>query len=45
MLSISGTPYDTLHEVIGIKENNSSLKSFGVKYEEIDLVNNDFNIV
>ena len=43
MLSISGTPYDTLHEVIGIKENNSSLKSFGVKYEEIDLVNNDFN--
>jgi len=43
MLSISGTPYDTLHEVIGIKENNSSLKSFGVKYEEIDLVNNDFD--
>ena len=43
MLTISGTPYDTLHEVIGIKENNSSLKSFGVKYEEIDLVNNDFN--
>ena len=43
MLSISGTPYDTLHEVIGIKQNNSSLKSFGVKYEEIDLVNNDFN--
>ena len=27
MLSITGTPYDTLHEVIGIKENNSSLKS------------------
>ena len=43
MLSISGTPYDTLHEVIGIKENNSSLKSFGVKYEEIDLINNDFD--
>ena len=43
MLSISGTPYDTLHEVIGIKDNNSSLKSFGVKYEEIDLVNNDFD--
>ena len=43
LLSISGTPYDTLHEVIGIKDNNSSLKSFGVKYEEIDLVNNDFN--
>ena len=43
MLSISGTPYDTLHEVIGIKENNSSLASFGIKYDEIDLVNNDFN--
>lgn len=43
MLSITGTPYDTLHEVIGIKDNESSLKSFGVKYEEIDLVDNDFN--
>ena len=43
MLSISGTPYDTLHEVIGIRENNSSLKSFGIKYEEIDLLNNDFD--
>ena len=42
MLSISGTPYDTLHEVIGLKENHSSLKSFGVKYEEMDLINNDF---
>lgn len=43
MLSITGTPYDTLHEVIGIKENKSSLKSFGVKYDEIDLKNNDFD--
>ena len=43
MLSITGTPYDTLHEVIGIKDNEISLKSFGVKYEEIDLVDNDFN--
>lgn len=43
MLSISGLPYDTLHEVIGIKENNSSLKSFGVRYEQIDLINNDFD--
>ena len=44
MLSISGTPYDTLHEVIGIKENSSSLMSFNVKYEEIDLKNDDFDI-
>ncbi len=43
LLSISGTPYDTLHEVIGIKENKSSLKSFGVHYEEIDLKENDFD--
>ena len=43
LLSISGTPYDTLHEVIGIKDNNSSLKSFGVKYDEIDLLNGDFD--
>ena len=43
LLSITGTPYDTLHEVIGIKQNNSSLISFGVKYDEIDLVDNDFD--
>ena len=43
MLSITGTPYDTLHEVIGIKENASSLISFGIKYDEIDLINNDFD--
>jgi len=43
LLSITGTPYDTLHEVIGIKENNSSLKSFGINYHEIDLINNDFD--
>ncbi len=42
MLSITGTPYDTLHEVIGIKNNPSSLASFGIKYDEIDLVDNDF---
>ena len=43
LLSISGKPYDTMDEVIGIKENDSSLKSFGIKYEQIDLVNNDFD--
>ena len=43
MLSITGKPYDTLDEVIGIIDNKSSLKSFGVKYEEIDLVNSDFD--
>ena len=43
LLSITGKPYDTLDEVIGIKENNSSLKSFGVRYDQIDLVNDDFD--
>ena len=43
MLSITGKPYDTLDEVIGIRENNSSLKSFGISYEQIDLVNDDFD--
>ena len=46
MLSISGAPYDTLQTAIGIskEESKSSLKSFGVKYEQIELVNNDFDI-
>lgn len=43
LLSISGKPYDTLDEVIGIKENSSSLKSFGVLYDQIELVDNDFD--
>ena len=43
MLSINGKPYDTLDEVIGIEENASSLKSFGVNYEQIDLVDDDFD--
>lgn len=43
LLSITGKPYDTLDEVIGIKDNNSSLKAFKVKYQEIDLLNDDFD--
>lgn len=43
MLSITGLPYDTMHEVIGIKENSSSLKAFGVNYKQIDLIDNDFD--
>lgn len=42
-LVISGKPYDTLDSVIGIKENESSLKSFNINCEQIDLVNNDFD--
>ena len=43
LLSISGKPYDTLDEVIGIKDNPSSLKSFGVEYHQIELIDNDFD--
>lgn len=43
LLSITGKPYDTLDEVIGIKDNPSSLKSFNINYEQIDLINNDFD--
>lgn len=43
LLSITGKPYDTLDEVIGITENKSSLKSYNVNYEQIDLVDNDFD--
>lgn len=43
LLSVSGKPYDTLDEVIGIKDNPSSLKSYGVKYNQIDLIDSDFD--
>lgn len=43
LLSITGLPYDTLHEVIGIKKNNSSLMSYNIKFRMIDLINNDFD--
>lgn len=43
ILSISGKPYDTLEEVIGIKDNASSLKSFNISYRQIDLLDDDFN--
>ena len=44
MLSICGKPYDTLDSIIGIEENASSLKSYNIKYEQIDLIDDDFDI-
>lgn len=45
VLSINGKPYDTLDEVIGIRENPSSLAAYGIKYEQIDLLEgNKFDI-
>ena len=43
MLAITGKPYDTLDEVIGIRENPSSLKSYNIEYDDIPLINNDFD--
>ena len=43
MLSICGKPYDTLDSIIGIEENPSSLKSYDINYEQIDLIDNDFD--
>lgn len=42
MLSIAGKPYDTLDEVINGK-GNGSLADFGVKYQQIDLLNDTFD--
>ena len=43
LLSITGKPYDTMDEVIGLVDNPSSLKSFGINYMQVDLVNNGFD--
>ena len=43
LLSITGRPYDTLHEVIGIVDNPSSLKSYQVQFEEINLIMDEKN--
>ena len=43
LLSITGKPYDTLDSVIGFNNNKSSLKSYNINYEQIDLINNEFN--
>ena len=39
LLSITGKPYDTLDSIIGFNDNQSSLKSFGIRYDQIDLKN------
>ncbi len=44
LLSITSKPYDTLLSVIGLDNNPSSLKSYLINYEQIDLIDNDFDI-
>lgn len=44
MLSVTGVPYDTIHSVIGIDKSSKghgSLADFGVKFEYIELTEND----
>ena len=44
LLSPVGKPYDTLEEVIGIRDSVGSLKEYGVSYRQVDLLNNkDFD--
>ena len=44
MISLTGTPYDSLQEMIGLCGNSSqSLKEHGVKFEQIDLIDNEFD--
>lgn len=44
LLSPVGKPYDTLEEVIGIRESMGSLKEYGITYRQVDLLENgDFD--
>ena len=44
LISISGAPYDSLQEMIGLYGDSSqSLKAYGVKYEQIDLIDSKFD--
>ena len=46
MLTITGTPYDTLHNIIGINcdESIGSLREYGVNYKQVDLLNGKIDI-
>ena len=44
VLSINGKPYDTLDEILGVVENPSSLKAWGVNYEHVELKDNKLDI-
>lgn len=41
LLAISGKPYDTLEEVIGIRPSSGSLLEYGITYRQVDLLPND----
>jgi cystathionine beta-lyase family protein involved in aluminum resistance len=44
LMYISGKPYDTLEEVIGIRPSTGSLAEYGITYDQVDLLDNgDFD--
>lgn len=43
LLSVSGKPYDTLEEVIGIRESKGSLVEYGISYSQVDLTDGHFD--
>lgn len=43
LVSITGKPYDTLAETIGIVENNMSLMAMGVQYKQVELKDGSFD--
>lgn len=43
MLSITGSPYDTLYDVVGINDGVGSLREYGIGYREIPFLNGDFD--
>lgn len=45
MICISGLPYDPLQEIVGIRgESKNSLMANGIKYEQIDLIDSQFDV-
>ena len=46
LISISGAPYDTLQEIIGIKDTGEkgALKEFGITYKEVALIDNKIDV-
>ena len=41
LLAVSGKPYDTLEEVIGIRPSSGSLAEYGITYRQVDLMPDD----
>lgn len=43
ILSINGLPYDTIHSTLGLHNEKSSLREYGIDFDYVDLVNDDFD--